>query len=147
MENEIEKVEGEEEIIKDDKVEGDKRIRDLSGKVKDIATQRDAEIKARVEAEKDRDFFKGFTATTSKYPAAAEFQDKIREKVMAGYDVEDATVSVLAKEGKLVLPKAEQRSPVGGSAITNAVGDGTKAISEMTREEKRKILEEHLINT
>ena len=150
MADPIEGIEGQEgEDNKNNKVE--ERIRDLSGKVKDIAAERDAETKAKAEAtdratkaEKERDFFKGFAATTSKYPAASEYQDKIREKVMGGYDIEDATVSILAREGKLTSPRAEQKSPVGGSAVTNPVGGGDKQISEMSHEEKRKILEEHL---
>src|ERR1035437_610055 len=52
-------------------------------------------------AEKERDFFKDFSGSISKYPSANEYQDAIKEKVMSGYTVEDATVSVLAKEGKL----------------------------------------------
>lgn len=141
-----------EDINKENKVE--ERIRGLSGKVKETAEQRDAAEKAKAEAEtratnaeKERDFFKGFSAATSKYPGASEYQDKIREKVMAGYDMEDATVSILAKEGKLTTPRPEKQSPVGGSAVNNPSGGGQKPISEMTKEEKRAILNENLINS
>lgn len=139
---EEQKIETEAEvIIKDDKVE---RIRDLSGKVKATAEERDAAMKRASDAEKDRDFFKGFSAATSKYPGASDFQEKIHEKVKAGYEMEDATVAVLAKEGRLTTPKAEQHSPVGGSAIITPSDTGTKTIDQMTTQEKRKALEDSL---
>src|SRR3990167_6846125 len=85
------------------------RITTLSSKVKKTAEQRDAEAEARKEAEaktvvaeQERDFFKGFSTVSTKYPAAPEYQDKIWEKVKGGYSVEDAAVSVLNAEGKLV---------------------------------------------
>jgi hypothetical protein len=123
----------------------DNRFKTLSEKVKTTAQERDAEkVKAekaetkRLEAEKERDFFKDFNTSTAKYPGAAEFQDRIKEKVLAGYDMEDATVSVLAKEGRLTPPApAKPGSPAGGSATTAMKTGGEKPISEMTREEKR----------
>ena len=132
----------------------DKRIKDLSEKVKLTAEERDEQTKLLQEKEtllatatKEVDFFKNFTPLTSKpqYAAAGEFQDKIKEKVMAGYEVEDATISVLAKEGKLTTPQPPplpKENPAGGSAVTTIKGGGEKAISEMTRDEKRTALVE-----
>lgn len=129
----------------------EKRIKDLSEKVKttsqerdDLAKAKDEAENAKVEALKEVEFFKGFAGQTSKYSAASEFQDKIREKVMAGYDIEDATVSVLAKEGKLdnLVKPPKPQSPVGGSATNNIQQGADKSIDEMTRDEKRAKLME-----
>ena len=138
------------ENIKNNKVE--KRIKDLSEKVKNTAQERDDTVKAKAEAEaralnaeKERDFYSSFTDSTAKYPGAIEFKDKIKEKVMAGYDVEDATISILAREGKLTNAPSKRESPAGGSA-TNALKDGgEKSLNEMTRDEKRaKLMEADL---
>src|SRR6185503_18014522 len=84
----------------------EKRIKDLSGKVRTTSEERDAakaladkEAAEKAAALKDVEFYKNFNTTASKYTGATEFQDKIREKVLAGYDLEDATISILAKEG------------------------------------------------
>src|SRR5580693_3248552 len=84
------------------------RINELSDKVAEEAKAREAEAEARKKAEtdaqlaaKERDFYKSFSAETSKYPSAKDHQDAIMAKVMAGYTVADATVSVLAAAGKL----------------------------------------------
>ena len=61
---------------------------------------------------------------------------------MSGYTVEDATVAVLAKEGKLTgmpTPQPPVENPAGGSAITN-LGGGEKSLNEMSRDEKRAAL-------
>src|SRR3990167_10646702 len=102
----------------------DKRIKDLSEKVKLTSQERDELAKGKQQAEADKeialkevDFFKNFNPLVSKYQGAAEYQDKIKEKVMAGYDIEDATISILAKEGKFPSPAPPKpESPVGGSA-------------------------------
>lgn len=126
---------------KENKVE--KRIKDLSGKVRSTAEERDA-AKAQAEkaeadrqaALKDAEFYKNFNTTASKYQGAAEHQDKIREKVMAGYDIEDATVSVLNKEGKFSpQPQVQRESPTGGSATTTLTS-GEKSVKEMTQAER-----------
>src|SRR3990167_6378974 len=114
-----------EEQEKINKVE--KRIKDLSEKVRLTSTERDDFAKAKEQAEveksaalKDVDFYKNFSTVSSKYTGSAEYQDKIKEKVMAGYDLEDATISILAKEGKFTPQVAplEKESPAGGSAPT-----------------------------
>lgn len=134
-----------EKLNETDPVEG--RIKDLSKKVKIASEERDE--KARLfqeqeakttEATIERDFYKGFSASTAKYPAATEFQDEILGKVKAGYSVEDATISVLNGKGKL-MPQAVERQPVaGGSAATNIQTGGNKSMHEMSREEKRAAL-------
>jgi len=128
-----------------------KRITDLSEKVKIASDERDSLSKKaqqleieRDNANKERDFYSKFSESSSKYQGANEFKDKIREKVMAGYDVEDATVAVLAKEGKLspTAKVVERDTVAGGSATTAMSGTGEKSLHEMTREEKRAALME-----
>lgn len=128
----------------------EQRIKDLSAKVKLTSTERD-ELKAAKEqsdaekaaALKEVEFYKGFNTMTSKYQGAGEFQDKIKEKVMAGYDMEDATVSILNREGKLNSPISEparpKDSPAGGSAATT-LRSNEKTFSEMDRSERRQAL-------
>lgn len=127
------------------------RIKNLSSKVRDTATERDeakaAAEKAQAEAEaavKERDFFKGFSAITQKYPGASEFQDQILEKVNAGYSQEDAAVSVLNANGKFQSQAIQQDTrPItagGGSAATVLPDNSTKAVSEMTQAERREAL-------
>lgn len=125
-----------------------KRFTDLSEKVKTTAEERDAERanaeKSKAEAEaakKEAEFYKGFNAVSSKYEGASEYQDKILEKVNAGYDIEDATISILAKEGKFNAPQVQRESPAGGSATTTMKGGNEKTLNEMSRDEKRAELE------
>lgn len=127
------------------------RIKNLSSKVRETSTERDeakaaAEV-AKAEAEanaKERDFFKGFSAISEKYPGATEFQDAILEKVNAGYSTEDAAVSVLNANGKL-QPQAQQQDarPItagGGSAATVLPNSAERPIAEMTQAERREAL-------
>lgn len=140
-----------EQVLEDEKpARSDNRIKDLSEKVKLTAEERDkakqAEEAAKAETEaakKDVEFYKGFNEVSSKYPGSNEYQDKILEKVKAGYDLEDATVSVLNKEGKFSAPNSTTReSPIGGSAPTAMRSGGEKSVGEMTRAEKREHLEQ-----
>lgn len=144
LEEDLEEVlteEDPEEGQQESKVE--KRIRQLSNKVKLTSKERDelAKAKQKLEAERDTakkevEFYSAFSDTTDKYPNAKDFKDKIKEKVMAGYSVEDAAVAVLAKEGKLTAVKTIE-NPAGGSA-TNPPNTGElKPLNEMSREEKR----------
>lgn len=126
----------------------DKRIQDLSSKVKETSTERDAAKAkaetaeaARLSAEKERDFYASFSDTVAKFPAASEYKDKIKEKVMAGYTAEDATVAVLNAENKLVPPPPAPLEPAGGgSAVNQLPTGGTKSVAEMNRDEKRQAL-------
>ena len=128
----------------------EERIKNLSSKVKEKAQETENERALRAEAEtrattaeKERDFFQSFSSHSAKYPQASEHIDAIKEKVMAGYAPEDAILSVLNTEGKL-MGNSEPVSygPIaGGSAQTQLVG-GSKSTSEMTRQEMRaKLLE------
>lgn len=129
----------------------EKRIKDLSEKVRLTSTERDDLLKAKEESEAkakaaqlDADFYKNFSTVSSKYAGSADYQEQIREKVNAGYDLEDATVAVLNKEGKFTPPAAPQaprESPAGGSAI-NTFKSGDKTVSEMTQAERRSALME-----
>lgn len=123
----------------------DQRLKNLSEKVKLTAEERDEkerllqeEAGKREQAEKDVEFYKNFNTLADKFPGASEYQDQIREKVLAGYDAEDAAVSILNKEGK--LPGMTQApisdSPAGGSATTT-LSTGEKNVSEMTQDERR----------
>jgi len=138
----------EEQVTLKDKIQ--KRIIGLKEKETLITSERD-ELKKlndqmstdKVRLEKENTFLSSFTDSISKYPLAKEFRDKIKEKVMAGYDVEDATISVLAKEGKLNSPNSlppEKNLAAGGSAANQMKGTGPKPVSEMTQAEKRTAL-------
>lgn len=140
--DDIQKIE--DDIIKSNAVE--ERMKNLSKAKIDAEAKalemdkfrQEAEAKA-IAAEKERDFFKGFSIQSSKYPGANDYQDKILEKFHSGYDIEDATISVLAKEGKLT-PQVQRQSPAGGSASNQISQGGSKTLSEMTREEKRQAI-------
>ncbi len=126
----------------------EKRIKDLSEKVKLTSEERDEKDKLLQEqakqlesVQKEADFFKNFNTLSAKYPGATEFQDAIKEKVMSGYDYEDATVSVLNKEGKLSQETATVPvNPAGGSAATALPSDGEKPIGEMSQAERMEEL-------
>lgn len=137
-------LEGSEDINKTEQ-----RIKNLSSKVRETSTERDeakaaaeaAEL-ARKTAEKERDFFKGFSAVSAKFPDATEYQDEILEKVNAGYSAEDATLSVLNAHGKLTAP-VQTVQPItagGGSAATVLPGSDQKPVNEMTQAERRAAL-------
>lgn len=127
----------------------EKRIKSLSEKVKLTSEERDEKDRLLQEKEgklalasKERDFYKGFNQVSAKYPGASEYQDKILEKVNAGYDVEDATISILAKEGKYnpTQPKVEGERVAGGSAVTTMKGNDSKTPQEMSQDERRAAL-------
>ena len=136
------------EIEKENKVET--RIKDLSGKVKTIAEERDTEKRLRAEdkakaegLQKEVEFLNSFGDQLSKHPEASPFKDKIKEKVLKGYSIEDATISTLASEGKLTASQKEIHidNVAGGSAAVNQpITGGRKEVSQMNREEKRNLL-------
>ena len=136
------------EIEKENKVE--KRIKDLSEKVRLAAEERDA-VKAKVVEEankssnlqKEVEFLNSFGDQLAKHPEASSYKDKIKEKVLKGYSVEDATVSTLASEGKLTASQKEVNidNIAGGSAAVNQpTMGGQKTVTQMTRDEKRNAL-------
>lgn len=128
----------------------DKRIQTLSTKVKEASQERDTANAAkdvaeagRVAAEKERDFFASFTDVVTKYPASSEFKDQIKEKVMAGYTTEDATVAVLNAQGRLApsAPATTPPAPAAGGSAPNIITDtGAKSAQEMTQTERRAAL-------
>lgn len=128
----------------------EERIKNLSSKVREKATEAaEAQKKAeeaetaRLAAEKERDFYASFSTSTAKFPAASEHMDAIKEKVLSGYSVEDATVAVLNAEGKLVPQEATPapvESPLGGSAATPSLD--VPSSQELSLEEKRAKLME-----
>ena len=136
------------EVQSEEKLKVKNRFQQLSDKVANTSKERDeaiakanAEAEAKANAEKERDFYKDFSSNVSKYPASAEFQDKILEKVKSGYSTEDAMVAVLAKEGRLTASTPTHQpafSPEGGSAATTTMGD--KDISQASLDEKRNAL-------
>ncbi len=123
----------------------DSRIKSLSEKVKLTSEERDA-LKAEAEkakAEKDAlvkeaEFYKSFNTVAPKYAGASEYQDKIREKAALGLDVEEATMLVMAKEGKYVppAPVIERENVAGGSASTFMSGNEQKTPDKMTQDER-----------
>lgn len=144
---ELDNIEGQAE----QKLKVKNRFEQLSEKVILTSKERDELSKAKgaLETEnksisQERDFYKDFSANVSKYPQASEYQDKILEKVKAGYSTEDAMVSVLNKEGKLTAPTGVPTQPPtraqieGGSAPTNI----PTSTEPKTLDEKRKALME-----
>ena len=152
-----------EQIDKTNKVED--RIKDLSHKVKTTSEERDKAQKSveeltkeRDDAKKETEFYTNFSAVSDKYPDATEFKDDIKEKVNAGYSMEDAAVAILVREGKYKAPTLEgtvevkddektvegsDETPAGGSAVNpSPTGEKTieAIISDGTQEEKRAAL-------
>lgn len=130
----------------------DNRIKSLSDKVKSTAEERDALAKAKEEAEakyqaaqKEAEFFKSFNTVSTKYQGATEYQDKIREKVALGLDVEDATMLVMTKEGKYTPPAPapeRQGNVAGGSASIGITDHVEKTAKDMSQDERKQILNE-----
>lgn len=123
----------------------DKRLKDLSEKVKLTAEERDEKENLLQAATKDVEFYKNFNSLVAKFPGASEYQDKIREKVLSGYDPEEAVVAILHKEGKLpgmqqtpIAPTSNASEIAGGSSPTTiATESGEKPVGEMTQAERR----------
>ncbi len=129
----------------------DSRIKSLSEKVKTTSEERDTLAKAKAEAEakaeqaqKDANFYKGFNTVSSKYEGSNEYQDKIREKVALGLDVEEATMLIMAKEGKYKPPVAPlvKTSAAGGSASIGITDSVEKPYKEMAKADLRSALQE-----
>lgn len=117
------------------------RFKDLSDKVETTAKERDEATAKATALEKELQFHKGFSKITSKFSGASEYEDKIKEKVLAGADPEEATVAILYKAGKLDMGSAPapRQSPMGGSAGTTMTS-GEKSLGDMTTAEKREAL-------
>ena len=129
--------------------EAEKRIKQLSDKVRLTAEERDEKDRLFKEqsdktatVEKERDFYAGFSDVVASNPAAKDYKDDILTKVKSGYTVEDATFAVLGKAGKLGTPKEPEPepSPAGGSAPITPPQGGTKSVTDMTQEERKAAL-------
>src|SRR3990167_7410264 len=121
----------------------EKRIKQLSNKVKLTANERDELVKANKKLEAERDLLKSdseFSSSFSEnphYQVAKDYKDEIKKKVSSGYSLEDAVVATLAKEGKLsAIQKTD--NPAGGSATNPPMTGDIKPLKDMTREEKRE---------
>lgn len=104
-----------------------------------------AEEKAKLEIERDSankemSFYKDFSAVSGKYQGASEHTDEIKTKVLAGYTLEDATVSVLNKAGKLTPARMETSMPAGGSSSNPSFQPKTKSIQESSKDELRQAI-------
>jgi hypothetical protein len=123
------------------------RVNELSAKVRDASKQRDDALeKAKANeleaanAGKERDFYKDFSKVSATYGNASEYEEDIKTKVLSGYSVEDATVSVLAKNGKLNMTPVRDNTNAGGSATNPPNKGGEKTVGEMSMSEKRQAL-------
>lgn len=125
------------------------RMRNLKQREVDALRKVEEESKAKQEAldklatlEKDTSFLNTFTDITAKFPTASEFKDKIKEKVNAGYSVDDATVAVLVAEGKYTPPVARAENVSGGSAPNQITNQSTKTVTDMSGSERWDALRE-----
>lgn len=126
----------------------DKRLNKAFEKIKTVEEEKlAAQQKAESEAtratslQKEVEFLNSFGDQLTKYPEASSFKDQIKEKVLKGYSVEDATISTLASQGKFAPKETVPENVAGGSASVNQpITGGAKKIAEMTREEKRTAL-------
>lgn len=144
MNEELNKIE--EDINNKNAVE--ERFINLNKRAKDAEEAKAQAEKAKQEAdakiaqmEKENNFLSSFSDATAKFPSASEYKDKIKEKVMTGYSVDDATVAILHAEGKLSsTPKMD--NVAGGSAPTQITQNANKPLNEMTRDERWGALKE-----
>lgn len=123
----------------------EERITQLSDKVK-----AEAEARAKAEADaKDAElratFAEGFADVVVMNPAAKDHKDEIKEKVLKGYSVQDATFAVLGAAGKLGGTQSQTVQVAGGSAATAMPQTGVKEPKDMTQAERRAELEKVLI--
>ena len=118
----------------------DKRLKSLSEKVELTSKERDTYKAEAEKASREASFYKDFSGMISKYPNATAHQDKIREKVMRGYTVEDATAAVWVTEGKFQATLPPRENPAGGSSVNQP--PKVKSMSEMSQAERLEALKE-----
>lgn len=123
----------------------EERITELSDKVKTTAGERDTEKVAREAAERERDFYKGFSETVATNPGAKDHQDEIKEKVLKGYSVQDATFAVLGAAGKLGNQASAPQVAGGSAATTTITLNSQKSPTEMSQAERREQLAKDLM--
>lgn len=123
----------------------EERIKQLSDKVELTSKERD-ELKTLNEATtRERDFYKGYADIVTTQPNAKDHQEEIKEKVLKGYSVQDATYAVLGAAGKLGGEPVSPPQVAGGSAATTMSQGGQKEVKDMTQEERRAQLEKELL--
>lgn len=125
----------------------EERINQLSDKVKTASDERDAAKAKADDAERRAAFAEGFVDIVATQPAAKDHKEEIKDKVLKGYSVQDATYAVLGAAGKLGGAPIEQPKAqvAGGSASTAMPQSGVKPVSEMTLAEKRTQLEKDIV--
>lgn len=133
----------------------EERVRNLHAGKKEAETKFEAESKARQEAEakiatleKESTFLNSFSDSIAKYPTATQFKDEIKNKVMSGYSVEDATVAILHSKGQLGTAQSVAQTiervenSMGGSAPTQLANNAPKSAGQMTQAERLEGLRE-----
>jgi len=123
----------------------EERITQLSDKVKTEAELRQKAEADKAEAERRATFAEGFVDVLAANPAAKDHKDEIKDKVLKGYSIEDATYAVLGKAGKLGQAPVVQPQVAGGSATNAMPQNAQKEIKDMSLSEKRSQLEKDLI--
>lgn len=122
----------------------EERIKQLSDNVKTVADERDKATAKADEADRRAAFAEGFIDVVSTQPAAKDHRDEIKEKVLKGYSVQDATFAVLGAAGKLGGSAAQAPQVAGGSAATAMPQGGQKEVKDMTQAERRAELSKDL---
>lgn|SRR3990167_313353 len=127
----------------------EERVRNSISAKKEAEAKAEASEKARQEAEaklvsmeKETSFLNSFSDVTAKFPTASEYKDKIKEKVMSGYSVDDATVAILHAEGKLTSSPVQSGNVAGGSAPNQITNQANKTVKEMSSSERWDTLKE-----
>lgn len=123
----------------------EERIKQLSDKVELTSKERD-EFKTLSETSaRETAFYKGYAEIVSTQPNAKDHQEEIKEKVLKGYTVADATFAVLGAAGKLGGTATQTLQVAGGSAATAMPQGGQKEVKDMTQAERRAQLEKDMI--
>lgn len=134
--------------------ESEKRIKQLSEKVRLTSEERDEknrlleESNKKIETlERENSFNSGFVDVLSNHSAAKDHKDDIKAKVLSGMSVEDATFAVLGKAGKLGSSTTQNtiNTVAGGSSPTTQTQTADKSVKEMTQDERRAQLSKDLV--
>ncbi len=141
--NEIIQTTSQTEVSKENRSE--ERIKQLSDKVELTSKERDEKNALLESSNRERDFYKGYADIVSTQPAAKDHQEEIKEKVLKGYSVQDATFAVLGAAGKIGGNQPTASPQVaGGSASTTVTQSSDKPVAEMTQAERRERLAKEL---
>ncbi len=134
----------------DTKLQVKNRFQQLANDKRTLAQEKEqavAEAQAKAaelgQALKTAEFYKTFSQVSSKHPEAINYQEQILEKVNTGLSTEDATLLILAKEGKLSSQPVERpvENVAGGSAL-NQMSEGDKSPNQLNENEKLQALQE-----